>query len=229
MLDQVLGALGGKEQAGKVAEQTGIPAEQAGSAFEAAVPLLLGGIARNAQSPEGADAINNALANTKHDGAALDAFQQGQVPDVQDGQKILGHIFAGKEQAAANAVGQRAGIDPQMAMQVLSMAAPLIMSMLGRSRQQSGGLDITAILGGLMGGGGAAGGLGGVLGSVLGGGGGAAGGLGGVLGSVLGGANQSPTQAQGGGNMLDTLNRALDQDGDGSALDDLMGMFGGRR
>lgn len=229
MIDNLLGMLGGSNQAGQVAEKAGIPADQASSAFESAVPLLLGAITRNAQDPQGAEALNNALG--KHDGAAVDQFQQGHMPDTNEGQKILGHVFGGQQQAAANAVSQRSGIDPQNAMQILTMAAPLIMGFLGRSKQQSGGMDITGILGGLLGSqmGGGGGGLGGILGSVLGG---ATqqqgGGLGGMLGSVLGGASQ-PQQQQQGGNMLDTLNRALDKDGDGSAIDDLMGMFGGKR
>ncbi|MFB9994382.1 DUF937 domain-containing protein [Deinococcus oregonensis] len=243
MMD-IFNMLGGMGQAQQtVGNQLGTSPNQTSAALEAAVPLLLGAMTRNATQPGGLNALTGAL--DRHDGSALDAFGQGQVPDAQDGQKILGHVFGGQQQAAANAVGQRAGIDPQMAMQVLSMLAPLVMAYLSRQRQgqgqaQGGGGDIGSILGGLLGGG-AGGGLGGMLGGLLGGGQqqpqmqqpqqGNMGGLGGMLGSVLGGGQQQQAQAQQaqapGGDLFGTLNKVLDRDGNGSGLDDLIGMFGG--
>ncbi|MHA0035454.1 DUF937 domain-containing protein [Deinococcus sp. PESE-13] len=276
MMD-IFNMLGGMGQAQQtVGNQLGTTPQQTEAALEAAVPLLLGAVARNATQPGGLDAL--AAAVNQHDDSALLGFQQGQVPDLNEGQKILGHVFGGQQQAAANAISQRAGINPQMAMQLLMMVAPLILSYLSnRSRaqggqmggqmggQSGGGMSLPGGLGGGMGGG-----LGSVLGSILGG--GAAGGLGSVLGGMLGGgqaqapqttqnqtagmgggqifpgfpaggaAQQPPVgqhqpggaamgQAQTGGqgDLFGTLNRALDRDGDGNALNDLIGMFGGRR
>ncbi|WP_291429962.1 DUF937 domain-containing protein [Deinococcus sp.] len=238
MMD-IFNMLGGMGQAQQtVAQNTGANTGQSQAAIEAALPLLLGALTRNAAQPGGLDALSGAL--SRHDGSALDAFTQGQVPDTQDGQKILGHVFGGQQAQAAQAVSKRAGIDPQMAMQILSMLAPLVLGYLSRQKQgqgaQGGGADLGSVLGGLLGGG-AAGGLGGGLGGMLGGMlGGApaqqsspAGGtdLGGLLGSVLGGTQGHAPAQQGG--LLGTLNSALDSDGDGNALDDLIGMFGGAR
>ena len=262
MMD-IFNMLGGMGQAQQtVGNQLGTNPQQTEAALEAAVPLLLGAMTRNATQPGGLDAL--AAAVNQHDDSAILGFQQGRVPDLNEGQKILGHVFGGQQQAAANALSQRAGINPQMAMQILMMVAPLILSYLSnRSRAQGGQM------GGNMGGqlglpgglGGQMGGLGSILGGLLGGGmaGGAAGGLGSVLGGMLGGAQpqgqpyQQPqsgggamfpgfpsgqTQSQqpqvGGqmgqaGDLLGTLNRTLDRDGDGNALNDLIGMFGGRR
>ncbi|MFT2721305.1 DUF937 domain-containing protein [Deinococcus sp. A31D244] len=245
MMD-IFNMLGGMGQAQQtVAQNTGANAGQSQAAIEAALPLLLGALTRNATQPGGLDALSGAL--SRHDGSALDAFTQGQTPDTQDGQKILGHVFGGQQQQAAQAVSKRAGIDPQMAMQILSMLAPLVLGYLSRQKQgqggQGGGADLGSVLGGLLGGG-AAGGLGGLLGGMLGGApaqqnsgiGGAvnsgAGGtdLGGLLGSVLGGGSgQAPHAPAQQGGLLGTLNSALDSDKDGNALDDLIGMFGGAR
>ena len=274
MMD-IFNMLGGMGQAQQtVGNQLGTTPQQTEAALEAAVPLLLGAVARNATQPGGLDALASAVG--QHDDSAMLGFQQGQVPDLNEGQKILGHVFGGQQQAAANAIGQRAGIDPQMAMQLLMMVAPLILSYLSnRSRaqggqmggqagsgQSGGGMSLPGGLGGGMGGG-----LGSVLGSILGG--GAAGGLGSVLGGMLGGGHAQaqapqPTQNQnagmgggqmfpgfpagdaaqqpqmgqnqmsqpqtgGQGDLFGTLSRALDRDGDGNALNDLIGMFGGRR
>lgn len=265
MMD-IFNMLGGMGQAQQtVGQQLGTSPQQTESAIEAAVPLLLSALTRNAAQPGGAAALENAL--NQHDGSALGLFGQGQVPDMSDGQKILGHVFGNQQTAAANAIGQRAGIDPRLAMQVLSMLAPLVLAYLSRQRQgnmggmnsggQGGGMDIGSILGGLLGGG-----MGGAQGGSMGG------GLGDVLGSILGGGQgqtqqpqyQQPQyqqpQSSGGpmfpgfqpgansavqgagvqgsgqpnlGGLMGTLNNVLDSNGNGNALDDLIGMFGGRR
>ncbi|WP_216320065.1 DUF937 domain-containing protein [Deinococcus aestuarii] len=292
MMD-IFNMLGGMGQAQQtVGNRLGTSPNQTQAALEAAVPLLLGAMTRNAQQPGGAQALSGAL--DQHDGSALDLFGQGQAPDPYQGQNILGHVFGNQQQAAANAVSRRAGIDPQLAMQVLAMAAPLVLGYLSRQRQGqgggfgqmgggqmggAGGFDIGSILGGMLGGG-----MGGGLGGMLGGGQGQTPTQGGVLGggSVIPGYSQDPygqsgyaqdprqtqgevlggpmisdytrdpsgqtgydqnplgqpghvgTGQMGGGagnmgGMIGTLNNVLDRDGDGNALDDLIGMFGGGR
>ncbi|MFC4639619.1 DUF937 domain-containing protein [Deinococcus hohokamensis] len=243
MMD-IFNTLGGLNRASQtVGAQLGTSPQQTEAAMEAALPLLLGALTRNAQTPEGASALDHAL--NRHDGQALDLFGQGQLPDPQDGQQILGHVFGNQQGAAANAVSRRAGIAPQMAMQVLMMLAPLVLNYLGRQRQGQGGMggtggpggfDIGSILGGLLGGMGSGGMMGGQpqrsgyaqdsfqSGGVLGG------------GPVIPGLpsqNAFPPPGPGShggmGGMIGTLNNVLDRDGDGNALDDLIGMFGGRR
>ncbi|MFC4452635.1 DUF937 domain-containing protein [Deinococcus sonorensis] len=211
------------QQAHTVSQQVGASPAQTEQAMQAAVPLLLSGLTRNVQHPQGEQALGQAL--EQHDGSVLDAYGNGQLPDPQQGQQIVNHVFGQQAGAAANAVGQHAGIDPQAAMQILSTVAPLVLGALARSRQ-----------GGSMGGGGLGGMLGSVLGGAmgggLGGGGLSNGGLGGMLGGVLGGGQpQMPMggQGQGQNDVLSTLSRTLDGNGNGSALDDLVGMLGGRR
>ncbi|MBZ9714344.1 DUF937 domain-containing protein [Deinococcus multiflagellatus] len=248
-----LGGLGGAGQT--LGRQLGTSPQQTEAAMEAALPLLLGALTRNAAQPGGLDTLGRAL--DRHDGSALSAFGQGQMPDMTDGQKILGHVFGGQQTQAAQAVGRRAGIDPQLAMQLLTMLAPLVLGYLSRQRQgqggggfpgqggafpgQGGGADLGSILGGLLGG--AGGGLGNILGGMLGGapaqpmprqpdpynqGGSVLGGGPVIPGYPSPASPQGPAQ-RGGGDLFGTLNRALDRDGDGGALDDLIGMFGGGR
>lgn len=228
-MKELFNMIGGMDQAQqRVSKEVGASPDQTAQAMEAAVPLLLGAMTRNASNPEGAASLANAL--NKHDGRQLDQFSQGQTPDVQDGQKILGHVFGNQQNAAVNAVSKRAGIDPQLAMKILMMAAPLVLGYLGRQRQQQGGagnmgagLDIGSILGSVLGGG-----LGGMLGGQT----GQGGGLG--SGPVIPGlptqhagvqAGQNPMGNLGG--LIGTLNNVLDRDGDGNGLEELIGMFGG--
>ena len=223
----VLDMLGGllPAQASTVASQVGATPEQTQAAMQASVPLILNALHQNAQTPGGEAALSSALA--QHDGSSLDQFAQGQLPSAQDGSAILGHAFGGQAPEAANTVAQHAGIDPQMAMQVLSMVAPLVLGALGRGQSQgeSGGL-------------GGSGGLAGMLGGLLGGGNAGAGGLGGLLGAGHESGNQNQAagnsqagnlQADTGGGLLGSLISSLDRDGDGNPLNDVMGMLGGKK
>lgn len=159
----MLGGMGQTQQ--QVSQQLGTDPNQTAAALEAAVPLLLGALTRNAQTPQGAASLDSAL--DQHTGDSLGMFQQGQMPDMQDGMKILGHVFGNQQNAAVNAVSQRAGINPQMAMQILMMLAPLVLNYLARQRgnarsggmggnvgASTGGIDMGSILGGILGGGG---------------------------------------------------------------------------
>lgn len=50
-----------------------------------------------------------------------------------------------------------------------------------------------------------------------------------MLGNLLGRGSQQQTQQQGGGGLMDMITGALDKDGDGNMLDDLMEMLGNRK
>ena len=209
-------------QASTVASQVGATPEQTQTAMQASVPLILQALHQNTQAEGGEAALSSAL--SQHDGSSLDQFAQGQLPDTQEGSAILGHAFGGQAPQAADVVAQRAGISPQMAMQIMSTVAPLVLGALGRTQGAGQG----------------GGGLGGLLGGLLGGAGGSAGGLGGMLGGLLGGQGnaqqpqmqpQSPSQTapQGSGDLgglLGSVGSALDRDGDGNPLNDAIGMFG---
>jgi hypothetical protein len=68
LLNSVLGALG-PQAVEQVASQLGTNPQQAQSAIQAALPLLLGAMGKNASQPEGAQALHSAL---EKDHASLD-------------------------------------------------------------------------------------------------------------------------------------------------------------
>ena len=132
---------------GQIASRLGVDEGTAQQGIQAALPLLLGGLARNAQTPGGAEDLSGALARD-HDGSVLDdvsgALQSG------DGASILGHIFGGQEDTVAGAVGQQLGGGEIPGAQLLQMLAPLVMGYLGQ-KQQSQGLDAGGLAGLLLG------------------------------------------------------------------------------
>ncbi len=127
-----------------IAAKLGVDEAQARQAIESALPVLLGGIARNAQDGAGASALLAAL-DKDHDGSVLDDI--GDLLSAGGGATgagILGHVFGERQTQVQEGLGQATGISGQGMGQLLSMLAPLVMGALGRAKQQ-GGLDATGL------------------------------------------------------------------------------------
>ena len=183
----------------QIADMLGTDRQTAQTAVEAAVPTLLAGLHSNAQAPEGAASLESALSQ-HHDGLVDGGVDAAQV-DTADGEKIVNHVFGGRQDQVANQLAgtaQLGGVGGDLVRKLLPLLAPIVMSYLANKvlggRGQAGG----GVLGGGAGGGQDAGAgaggidLGGILGGILGGAGGAGGGggLGDILGGILGGGQQ---------------------------------------
>lgn len=140
-----------------VSNQTNQPQNKTQAILTMAMPLLMQSMKRNATTPKGAEGLLNALSN-KHDGSILDnlsgLFNNGVDTSVlEDGSKILGHVLGGKQQQVESALGAKAGMDAGSVAQILKVAAPILMGVLGKeSRQQniSNSNGIENLLGGLL-------------------------------------------------------------------------------
>lgn len=180
-----------------IAAKFGVSPDVAKAAVEQGGAVLLGGLAKNAESEEGSAAIQNAL--KKHQGAT-GATKIDDI-DQADGEKIVKHVLAGKQDEVAAKLTESketAGIDFG---KLLPMLAPIVMGLIANKgkadtgeKAAEGGGGIGDIIGGLLGGGGSGsggGGIGDIIGGVLGGGSkaGTGGGidLGGLLGGLFGG------------------------------------------
>ncbi len=142
--------------------QMGLDKNTTSGALSTAIPLILGAMKNNSSSAEGSEQILNALDNSKHSGGSmldnLSSILGGGSIDqdvMDDGGKILGHLFGGQENNAASTLSRSSGIDVNSAMNMLKVAAPFIMSYLGKQKAQNnisdqGGLG--DLLGGLLGG-----------------------------------------------------------------------------
>lgn len=142
-------------------QQLGQDKAKTSTAMNAALPLLLGAMKNNAKTTEGATGLLSALGNDKHSGGILDSLGDilgGDNIDedvMQDGAGILRHVFQGKEQNVANAVGKSSGLDAGSAMNALKVAAPVLMGLLGKEARQQNVADqngIGDLLGRLLGG-----------------------------------------------------------------------------
>lgn len=123
----------------QISAQLGTAPAQTQSAIATALPLLLGALGRNAQQPQGAEALLGAL-QRDHAGAApgfdlgglLGSVLGGGAGPRTDGAGILGHIFGGSAPTAASGLGQATGLGGEKAGQLLALLAPIVMSYLAQ-------------------------------------------------------------------------------------------------
>jgi hypothetical protein len=122
---------------GRMGREIGADEPSTERAVAAALPLLLGSLAKNAGDPEGARALESAL-RRDHDGALLNDLIGGlTAPGTQtDGARILGHMFGQREPAVRTGVGRASGLDSAQVVRLMSMLAPIVMAALGRLRKQ---------------------------------------------------------------------------------------------
>ena len=122
----------------QIASQLGIENKSAQQAISAAVPMLLGALDRNVQSPEGAQALNAALANN-HDGSILNNLPAALASQstIQDGDKILNHVLGQARPKAENGVSQVSGLDKQTTDQLMAMLGPVVLGAVGKQKQEN--------------------------------------------------------------------------------------------
>ncbi|HKQ73665.1 MAG TPA: DUF937 domain-containing protein [Blastocatellia bacterium] len=127
-----------KDTIKQISEQLGIDEGATNNAVQAALPMLLGGLATNSASEGGASALLSAL-DRNHDGSILDDLS-GYLGDYLSGRgsSILGHIFGDQQGAVEESVSQRSGLDLSKVGPMLMMLAPIVMGALGRARREEG-------------------------------------------------------------------------------------------
>lgn len=126
------------------AQKTGQPSDKTANVLSQAMPLILGAMQRNASTPEGASALNSALSDQRHSGGVLDMlgglFGDGAgSPDdlVNDGAGILGHVLGAKQPQVESALSKSSGMDMDSVSQIIKIAAPILMGVLGKQKQTS--------------------------------------------------------------------------------------------
>lgn len=156
-LSELLNSAIGQSIVRNVAGQLGVNENQASSAVNMAIPAILAGMTRNAQSPQGAASLNNAL-ESKHDGSLLENLSgmlQGHSSELQsDGDGILGHVFGNNRTTVEQGIAKKSGLSLSKIGPLLAIVAPIVMAYLGKEKRQTntGAGGLGDLLGGLLGG-----------------------------------------------------------------------------
>jgi hypothetical protein len=118
-------------QIGRIGEQLGISQAQAQSAVAAALPLLVGALGRNAQHPQGASSLFEALGKD-HAGIEPASALASSLGGGGQGDSILGHIFGRRQGNAAGGLGAATGLGNERAGALLRLLAPVVMAYLAK-------------------------------------------------------------------------------------------------
>lgn len=165
-LQDLLGQEQGEQAVNEISQNVGADSSMVNTAIQMALPALINGLANNAATPDGAESLNTALEQDHSGSGVLNDLgglagmifgqQEGAPPPRQaDAGGILGHILGTNQGAVAQDVSQKSGLDMGTVAQILMFLAPIVMSYLGKQKQeQNVGADgLGGLLGGLLGGG----------------------------------------------------------------------------
>lgn len=147
----------GKTIISGVSNETNQPQNKTQDVLSMALPVLMAAMKRNAATDQGAEGLMGALSNT-HDGSILDnlgsLFGGGVDDNVKtEGSKILTHILGSKQQPVEAALSQKSGMDTNSVAQILKVAAPILMGVLGKQKREqniSSQSGLNGLLGGLL-------------------------------------------------------------------------------
>lgn len=134
-----------------IAGQTGTSEKDTQNVLANALPALVGAMAQNASTEDGANSLAKALDDHTSSKGLASLLQN---VDTEDGAKILTKILGGETETVRNAVAKKSGASKVDTSKILAMAAPLLLAALGsqkkKTKTQSDGLGglLTSLLGG---------------------------------------------------------------------------------
>lgn len=144
LLELLQQQLGG-QAVDRISQKLGADRGTTGNAIDAALPLLLSAVARNASNPDQAQSLERAVSQD-HDGSILNDVP-GFINRAESGPGagILNHVLGDRQQTVQNGLSKATGLDTGKTAQLLMMLAPLVMGALGRAKQErnldAGGLS----------------------------------------------------------------------------------------
>lgn len=118
----------------QISRQIGSDEQTTGNALSAALPILLGALAKNSSNRSGAQSLLNALSKD-HNGSVLNNL--GNLidnPDAGQGSGILGHVLGASRSRVESSLGKSTGLNPAAIAKLLTIAAPIVMGVLGKER-----------------------------------------------------------------------------------------------
>lgn len=143
LIESITGMLSG-DTLGRVSQQIGLPQDKAKQVLPDIIAVITGALASNASSKKEAQLISAALVKD-HDGSILDniidyigSYQNG------DGNGILRHVLGNNRASVESLLSKKTGLDINSIANLLTMAAPLIMGIIGKAQKQQN-LDLDSL------------------------------------------------------------------------------------
>ena len=129
-INSLLGTLLSSDSVSGVSKATKADNNEVASVLNAALPMLLKGAKKQSEDKDTAESFATALlSHGKKDTSNLSSFLKNV--DLDDGSKIIGHLL-GKDDDSIKKIAKSSGVSTKKTGDILSAAAPLLMSLLGQ-------------------------------------------------------------------------------------------------
>jgi hypothetical protein len=128
-------------QTSQISQRIGADEAQTRTAVDAAVPALLAALSQDAERGSG---LKSAI-ERDHDGAIIDQLSEylggtaSLGPRTTNGSGILEHTLGDRQPDVQQALSAKSGLDMATIGRLLTLLAPIVMGMLGKRGQASGG------------------------------------------------------------------------------------------
>ena len=134
-LGSIMSTLMGSDSLKGIAKASGVDAKAVSQVLSLALPLLIQGAGKQTSGSTASGFASALESHAKSDVSNLASFF-GKV-DADDGAKIVSHLLGAKNDASAKDIAKKSGIDVQTVVKIMAVAAPLLMSLLGKKTTSS--------------------------------------------------------------------------------------------
>ena len=138
-----------------ISKRTKLPAGDVAKVMSYGIPILVGGMNRNAATAQGEQSLSDALRyHSGDDVSNVGKFLKGA--DLKDGKKIIAHVLGGDQEDVVDQISRASGVSKGKTTSILALLAPLLLSLLGGQQNQGGSnfnlssLLLSMLLGGGM-------------------------------------------------------------------------------
>ena len=133
----ILNTLQDNQAVNQLTRSVGGNSDQVRKAVELGLPMLMQAMNNNAKTPQGAASLAKALDQHKEDPVDdVLGFLKGV--DVNDGKKILGHVFQQKNTSVQRNLAAQTGMSGNQVENLLAQLAPVVLGALGKEKSQKG-------------------------------------------------------------------------------------------
>ncbi len=126
------------EESQQLANRAGVDKSDFAKIASVGLPLILQGMNRNNQDPQGLESFNQAL-NQHQERNNYQSFNEfSKNVDAQEGDKILNHVFSNEKEEVNNSLANQLGINSDTVKKTLAVLAPIAIKYLAdRKREQN--------------------------------------------------------------------------------------------
>ena len=129
-MNALMSALLSSDSIESISRQAGVSEEETRQVLGSALPQMLTGAQGQAENAETSESFARALSDHARDDASdLRGFISAV--DLIDGGKILSHLLGAGQNAITDSAAANTGLKPAQVVKILSIAAPLLMTLLG--------------------------------------------------------------------------------------------------